>query len=67
MGKYEFLASKIKDNIIADITDRRGFRQEWDNCDSEVQDAIENTWIEIIAKVLRQAEQKNIIRITDEN
>lgn len=34
--------------IIHDISDRRGLRQEWDDIDGEIQDEIIETWCKII-------------------
>ena len=42
------LATKIVDGIIKDLTDRRGFRQEWDMCDKDIQKEIREAWIEIV-------------------
>lgn len=44
-------AEKVVDKIIADLTDRRGLRQEWENCDDEVRDEIRATWIKLINEV----------------
>ena len=35
-------------NLISDITDRRGLRQEWEEIDGEVQDDIIESWIKIL-------------------
>ena len=48
------LADKIADVILADVTDRRGWRQEWDNFDREVQSDIKRAWREKIRTVLRR-------------
>ena len=42
------LANIIDNKIIADLTDRRGFQQIWDQIDSNIQNEIENQWITII-------------------
>lgn len=42
------LANIIENKIVADFTDRRGLRQEWEQIDSSIQNEIEQTWIEII-------------------
>ena len=38
----------IVDRILADLTDRRGLRQEWEQIDPDVQDEIKQAWIEIV-------------------
>ena len=40
-------AEKIVDGIIADFTDRRGLRQEWENIDESIQNEIRDEWIAI--------------------
>jgi hypothetical protein len=35
-------------DIITDLTDRRGLRQEWENIDSDIQDEIIEKWSKII-------------------
>lgn len=49
------LAKKIAQAILADVTDRRGWRQEWDGFDDDIQDEIVNTWIRIIDEHLKEA------------
>lgn len=34
--------------ILADVTDRRGWRQEWDMFDEDIQEEIKATWKEIL-------------------
>ncbi len=46
------------DRIIADLSDRRGLRQEWDQIDSDVKSGIRDSWIRIMGEVL--AEQKQV-------
>jgi len=41
-------AKKIVAALIEDFTDRRRFRQEWDNCDDDVREEIEEQWITIV-------------------
>ena len=41
--------AKIFD-IITDLTDRRGLRQEWENIDGDIQDEIIEKWKNIIDK-----------------
>ena len=38
--------------ILGDVTDRRGWRQEWDGFDTDTQDEIVAEWREIIANEL---------------
>jgi hypothetical protein len=45
-------AKAIVRRILADVTDRRGWRQEWDQFDSEIKDEIQETWKAEILKVL---------------
>ena len=35
-------------NLISDISDRRGLRQEWEQIDGDIQDEIIDGWIKII-------------------
>lgn len=44
--------------IIADLTDRRGLRHEWEQIDSDVQDEIRYVWGIIIEKALDTAPEK---------
>ena len=39
--------AKVYD-LISDISDRRGLRQDWENLDSDIQDEIIETWSKII-------------------
>jgi hypothetical protein len=43
-------ASKVVDGIIEDLSDRRGLRQAFESIDSEIQDEIRDSWIEIVLK-----------------
>jgi len=40
-------ARRIVDEIVADLTDRRGLRQEWDQIDDDVKAKIVNKWLNI--------------------
>lgn len=42
------LAYRIRDAILADVTDRRGWRQEWNQFGEDVQQEIRKAWLEII-------------------
>ena len=37
-------------DLWADVTDRRGIGDEFDNCDDEVQEEIMNTWATILTE-----------------
>lgn len=41
-------AAAIVDEIIADLTDRRGLRQEWEEIDPAIREEIRQTWIGIV-------------------
>jgi len=45
-------AEAITFDILRDVTDRRGWRQEWDGFDSDIQESIIQTWIDIVQKQL---------------
>jgi hypothetical protein len=45
-------AEVIVDAIIADLSDRRGLRQEWEGCDEEIQAEIRSEWILIARRVI---------------
>jgi hypothetical protein len=45
-------AEAIVHRILADVTDRRGWSQEWDQFDPEIKDEIQETWKAKILKVL---------------
>ena len=47
------IAQQIVELIEADLTDRRGLRQEWEHIDYDIQDEIRDTWAELIRKVLK--------------
>lgn len=57
---YNYILEKIEPeskelravfDIIYDITDRRGLKQEFRNIDCDIQDEIIEKWLEIIKKV----------------
>jgi hypothetical protein len=49
LGKKSSTGSTAKVfNIIADLSDRRGLRQEWENIDGDIQDEIIENWMNII-------------------
>jgi hypothetical protein len=45
-------AEQIRDAILADVTDRRGWSQEWDQFDADVKEEIRATWLSKIQEVL---------------
>lgn len=46
------LAKKIVADILSDMTDRRGFRQEWDGVDEDIQTEIREVWEAIVDKAI---------------
>ena len=52
------METKIVQEIIDDILDRRGFGDEWEQMSPEIQEEIKNEWIEIVKKNI---EQNNMI------
>ena len=42
--------------ILADMTDRRGLRQEWEQIDPDIQAEIRETWTEIVESVFTNGE-----------
>ncbi len=46
-------AEKIVKEILADLTDRRGLRQEWENIDDDIQEEIKSEWIKIVRSNLK--------------
>ena len=49
------LALRIRDAILRDVTDRRGWRQEWDGFDDDVQEDIRADWLRLIEIELNRA------------
>src|SRR5437899_6401383 len=47
-GRQKTVAEKIVDEIISDLSDRRGLRHEWDQIDDEIKDEVRDTWIDIV-------------------
>ena len=47
------LAKKIVEAILADMTDRRGLRQEWDGIDADIKKEIKETWIGLVVQELK--------------
>ncbi len=48
-------ATAAVEAILADMTDRRGFRHQWDNCDEDIQEEIRETWRQRIIAAMRPA------------
>ena len=48
----ERVARAVRDEIVADIRDRRGLRQVWDDIDEEVREEIEATHAAIVRRVM---------------
>ena len=44
----EDVARQIVDNILYDLTDRRGLRQEWEQIDDDIQQEIKDAWFQIV-------------------
>lgn len=52
MPIVERVAREVREKIVADIRDRRGLRQAWDDIDEDVQQEIESTHDAIVAGVI---------------
>jgi hypothetical protein len=52
--KITKLAESIQKRLMADLTDRRGFRQEYDLVDKDTKDEWRETWNAIIVKELKK-------------
>lgn len=46
--QFCFRSYNIVNAIIADLSDRRGFRQAWDDTDKDIQEEIRLAWINIV-------------------
>jgi hypothetical protein len=44
------------ENIVEDLSDRRGLRQGWEQIDDEIQSEIKQVWAGIIADAIRKME-----------
>jgi hypothetical protein len=42
------VAKQIVEDILADLTNRRGLRQEWEQIDDDIQEEIINKWRTIV-------------------
>ena len=46
-------ARMIVDDIISDLSDRRGLRQAWEGIDDDVLEQIRSAWIDLAVKALK--------------
>jgi hypothetical protein len=44
----EIKSAKAVEDIIKDLTDRRGLRQAWEEIDDEIKTEIINKWVDIV-------------------
>ena len=51
--KIKGIANKIVNKIVADLTDRRGLKHEFESYNPDIQNEIENTWNSIVVNELR--------------
>jgi hypothetical protein len=59
------LAEEIRDAILDDVTDRRGWRQAWDEFDDDIQQEIKDIWLIVINEVLEERGVPKDIITTD--
>jgi trans-2-enoyl-CoA reductase len=48
-----YRSQTIVEEIIKDLSDRRGLRQEWNQIDEDIQEEIRETWVGIVQDVLK--------------
>lgn len=53
MSHPEDCAAQIVQEILDDLRNRRGLRQEWDQIDSDIQSEIHQRWMKIVTDHLR--------------
>jgi hypothetical protein len=53
--KNREVAVRIVDDIIEDLSDRRGVRQEWDQIDRSIQLQIREQWITLTVKRIEES------------
>lgn len=46
------IPAKIVSAILWDVTDRRGWRQEWDEFDRDIQKEIVQVWLGIVEEIM---------------
>ncbi len=47
-------AEKVVFRIVDDLTDRRGFRQAWEECDHDTRIEIVKTWLAIVEREMEE-------------
>jgi hypothetical protein len=55
---WQKVAHDIREALLDDITDRRGWRQEWNGFDDDIQEEIKATFDDIILSKLPTSEEK---------
>ena len=50
------IIQSIVDDFVADFTDRRGLRQEWEQIDPDIQEEIKAEWCSIVKRHLTAVE-----------
>jgi hypothetical protein len=58
-GRKVTKSQAIVFSILADFTDRRGLRQEWEEIDFDMQEEIIGTWVEIADKPKEASDKFN--------
>lgn len=53
-SEIDEMANMIVHAIIADIRDRRGLKQEWNQIDSDIKDEIYENWKQIVTSEFRK-------------
>lgn len=53
-------ANAIVKVILADVTDRRGWRQEWDQFDDGIKREIKETWTAEVKRILRKRQEGGV-------
>jgi len=53
-NKMPVVGKRIVEAVIADFTDRRGLRQEWENIDKDIQNEIQEAWLKKINLILEK-------------
>ena len=57
MPDLDKLATDIMSKILDDVTDRRGWRQEWDRFDNEIKEEIKAEWHKLILDTLKKHQE----------
>lgn len=58
MAHLEDCAAQIVGEIIADLSDRRGLKHEWNRIDDDVQQEIKESWTAIVINHLKLCQVK---------